>query len=132
MAVKTLSLSWGKTVSGGKRRPQVRLTKLTKRERQFAEENHGIVLWFLGKWKLDQSEYYDVVIFGYLRSVKLWHKRKDLHKYSFTTIAKNKMYSALENYWAKEKKRIRTVSLDALIEGKEHSVIDFVTYENIV
>ncbi len=49
---------------------KTRYTPLTVEERQFAEDNHQIVFKYLRSRKLDPDEYYDVVIFRYLLSVK--------------------------------------------------------------
>ena len=43
---------------------------LTERERSFAERNHYLVLNFLVRNELEMDEYYDVLIFRYLRAVK--------------------------------------------------------------
>ena len=43
---------------------------LTPEQGTFAAENHGLVLKFLNENHLPEDEYYDVVIFGYLKAVK--------------------------------------------------------------
>lgn len=42
---------------------------LTRKQQKFAEENHNLVYSFLNKKKLNESVFYDVVIFGYLKAV---------------------------------------------------------------
>ena len=41
-------------------------TTLTKEQREFAAENHEIILSYLRGKRLDASEWYDVAVFGYL------------------------------------------------------------------
>ena len=43
---------------------------LTDEQKDFAAENHGLVYAFLNAHDLDENEFYDVVIFGYLRAVR--------------------------------------------------------------
>ena len=46
------------------------LEPMTDEERDFAEQHHDIVYKFLRARRLPESEYYDVVIFGYLMAVQ--------------------------------------------------------------
>lgn len=89
--------------------------ELTERQRAFAEENHHLVEEFLKYRNLPIDEYYDVVIFRYLRAVQQYDERDDLKQYKFSTIAKNHMRSALGNHFKKEKSRnskVKMLSLD--------------------
>ena len=54
--------------------------KLTKRQLEFAGEHIGIVFGFLKEQGLEFNEYYDEVIFRYLRSIKNYLTRKDLRQ----------------------------------------------------
>ena len=49
---------------------QAALQPLTLEEQEVAENNIGIVDKFLRKMRLDPSEFYDVVIFGYLEGIQ--------------------------------------------------------------
>lgn len=105
---------------------------LTKKERDFAEENHGIVLWYLKKCGLNPDEWYDVVIFRYMLSVQHWFARPSLHRHKFSTIACRAMSSAIYNERKKQKIRIPTISLDEIIPGTEGMTYgDTVTYQNL-
>ena len=42
---------------------------LTEEQKIFAEQNHMLVERFLWKNHLERAEFYDVVIFGYLKAV---------------------------------------------------------------
>ena len=91
------------------------ITKLTKEQQQFASENHYIVDNFLKYRHLDRDEYYDVVIFGFIRAVKNYFNRSDLWRYNFSTIAQYAMKSDLYNHYRKQRRQKRTavvVSLD--------------------
>lgn len=94
---------------------------LTNKERQFAENHHDMVYRFLTKKGLPYDDWYDVIIFGYLKAVKKWFARQDLHIYAFSTIAYWTMNAAVLNERAKQKRRpeYKAVSLDDIIPGTD-------------
>lgn len=107
-------------------------TPLTEEEQQFAAENHYIVEKFLRCRGLQKSEWYDVVIFRYLLSVKKWFQRPELHRWEFAAIAFNDMRSAVWCERDKQGRRIQTVSLDGLVPGTEDlKLIDTITEDNL-
>ena len=59
---------------------------LTKEQQEFAAEHHGLVYKFLNDNHLPDDEFYDVVIFGYLKAVRDYFSREVLRQYSFATI----------------------------------------------
>lgn len=98
---------------------------LTKKQRDFAIENHNLVYDFLNKKKLPESVFYDVVIFGYLRAVQEYCDRPSLHEHHFSTIAWKRMRSSLSNYYkylSRPKRNAPTVSLDEPI-GSENGLL---------
>ena len=107
-------------------------TPLTQEEQRFASENHGLVFQYLRRRKLDPDEWYDVVIFRFLLAVKKWFARPELHKWSFSTIACQGMRSAIGAELDKQKRRIRTISLEELVPGTEDVTwMDTITEENL-
>jgi RNA polymerase sigma-70 factor (ECF subfamily) len=76
-----------------------KLTKLTGAQRDFAAENHDLVLQYLGAKGLSEDEFYDIAIFGYLRAVQVYDQRPELRRYSFRTIAYKRMYAAIWNHF---------------------------------
>ncbi len=92
---------------------------LDEEEQRFAEQHHGCIYAYLNKHRLSESDWYDIVVFGYLHAVKMWFVRSDLHKYSFLTIAYNYMRSAVSTEMRKQRNRseYRLVSLDEVIPG---------------
>ena len=84
---------------------------LTPKEAQFATDNINIVWWYLDQQGLDRAEWFDVVIFRYLISVKRWFALPDLQKVKFVTVACNAMRSAIGNARRKSAKEPQTVSL---------------------
>jgi RNA polymerase sigma-70 factor (ECF subfamily) len=78
---------------------------LTVTEQQFADEHHEIVYKYLRFRRLRPEEYYDVVIFRYLRAVHRYLNEPDLRKYKFDTIACGGMRSALYNHFRSERLR---------------------------
>lgn len=71
---------------------------LTPEQRLFAEEHHDLVYKFLRKKQLSIDEFYDVVIFGYLRAVYRFLTLPELQKYSFKTVAWKGMEGELRNH----------------------------------
>lgn len=72
--------------------------KMTKEEELFVENHHAFVKHFLSQHKLDEREYYDVVIFAFLSAVNDYFSKTELRKkYTFEQIATRSMKYA---YWA--------------------------------
>lgn len=94
---------------------------LTEEERQFAEQNHDIVILFLKTKRLRFDDWYDTIIFGYLRAVENWFKKSSLHDYSFKTIAFMAMKSSVYN--ERHKRRLKAVSINAPIWFNEDKTI---------
>lgn len=107
-------------VGGGVRLPKSFYERpLTPKEAQFATDNINIVWWYLDQQGLDRAEWFDVVIFRYLISVKRWFALPDLQKVKFVTVACNAMRSAIGNERRKRAKEPQTVSLYDPIPGTE-------------
>lgn len=88
----------------------MKLEKLTESEKKFAEENHNLVYGFLHRYKYSIEEYYNVVIFGYLKAVQIYHRRKDLqNKYDFPFIAWQYMRSEIGHFFESERTQKRTL-----------------------
>lgn len=105
---------------------------LTEEEQSFAAENHHLIKKYLNIQKLPFDEWYDVVIFRYLLSVKRWFAIPELHKHNFEIIAFYAMRSAIGGERKKQERRIQTISLDEVIPGTDGvTYADSVTYENL-
>lgn len=70
------------------------IERLTQKECVFAEEHHKLVFHFLTHYGLDESEYYDVIILGYLSAVQEYLRKPELQHYTFSTIAWRQMKDA--------------------------------------
>lgn len=95
-----------------------KLQPLNDHEKKFAEENHGLVYSYLRRNGYSIEEYYDIVVFGYLKAVQLYHRKEDLKKYSFAQVSWLSMKSEISNHFTIEKALKRKpaeaiVSLDA-------------------
>ncbi len=75
------------------------LRTFTKEEQQFAEENHDLVYAFLNEKKLSEDEYYDVVVFGYLRAVQEYCPKPSKYRNVFSTLAWKCMKNSLLDYY---------------------------------
>jgi hypothetical protein len=66
---------------------------LTREQREFATKWHNLIYTFLNEKRLPEEDYYDIVVFGFLRAVKEYLSKPALQRYSFSTIAWNNMRS---------------------------------------
>ena len=82
---------------------------LNDTQRIFAEKNHNLVYKFLHKKNLPASEYYDIVIFGYLRAVQRYLSEPNLAGYSFATVAWRAMEGEVANTRRTDKRRFRVI-----------------------
>lgn len=103
------------------------LKPLIPEERAVAETNLWIVHSFLRAQKLPQDDWFDVVIFHYLLTVEKWFREPRLYHYEFTTIAWKAMRSAVGNEKKKQRRQIKTVSLDDPVPGT-----DGLTWQDII
>lgn len=102
---------------------------LTERQEQFLAKNHYLVENFLKYRGLPMVDFYDVVIFRFMRAVKQYDERDELKQYKFSTIANNAMRSALGNHFAKEKRRkkkVQILSLDYQFEDSSLTLGDII------
>jgi len=116
---------------------------LTLEQRQFAEDNHDLIIRFL-RFKHLSQDYYDIIAFGYLRAVRKYFERPELRQYKFKTIADRAMQSNLINHYRKQDRRKRyayTVSLDAPLPDGESltdtipvadTTADIVVYNSVI
>lgn len=76
-----------------------KLQPLTVAEKRFTEENHNLVYDFLHRCGYSIETYYNIVIFGFIKAVQVYHRRKDLQeKYDFPFIAWQYMRSEIGNH----------------------------------
>ena len=96
-----------------------KLVSLTESEKHQAEENHNLVFSFLHRHGYNMENFYDVVIFGYLKAIQIYNRREDLRKnFRLPFICEQYMRSAMENYrrmenTQKRKPAEKIISLDA-------------------
>lgn len=97
----------------------MRLEKLTEQEKKFAEDNHNLIYGFLHRYRYSIEEWYNVVVFGYLKAVQTYNRRKELQgKYDFPFIAWQYMRSEIGNHFKiqnsqKRKPPQSVISLDS-------------------
>ena len=72
---------------------------LTKEQQAFATDHHGLVYKFLNENHLPEDEFYDVVVFAYLKAVKDYFNSPSAQKFSFSTIATRQMKFRLYDYF---------------------------------
>lgn len=108
-----------------------KLTPLTPEEQQFAADHHWVIEWFFKVTNYDKREFYDVASLGYLKAVKSWLSRDELHQYEFSTIARQAMRGYIGCEQRKERRRIRALSLEAVISNSDGlALMDLITYDD--
>lgn len=96
-----------------------KLQPLTEKEKQFIMENHNLVYSFLRKYGYSIEEYYNIAIFGLIKSAQAYCRRKDLQeRFSFAHISYMYMRAEVNNHFkmerASKRKPMETIiSLDA-------------------
>ncbi len=113
---------------GGNRQPKEFYKRpMTYEESQFAADNINIVWWYLDSRGLDRNEWFDVVIFRYILSVKRYLSIPQLRQYRFVNIACKAMQSAIGGECAKKERRPVEVSMNSVVPGASD-----LTYEAIL
>ena len=84
---------------------------LTKEQQEFAAEHHGLVYRFLNDNHLPEDEFYDVVIFPYLKAVRDYCDNASAQEYSFSTIAIRQMRFRLYDYFRSQERRKRNAEI---------------------
>ena len=64
---------------------------LTKEQQTFATAHHSLVYKFLNENRLPEDEFYDVVIFGYLKAVRDYFSDLTAQQFTFSTIANRRL-----------------------------------------
>ena len=98
---------------------------LTEKERNFIMENHNLVYSFLRKYGYSIEEYYNIAIFGLIKSAQAYCRRKDLQeRYTFAYISYLYMRAEMQSHFKMENSKKRRpaeilLSLDADCGEKE-------------
>ncbi len=72
-----------------------------------AAENHQMVYAFLNEKLLPEDDYYDIVVFGYLRAVQDYCEKKSLKHYKLSTVAWRRMRRELHDYYREQEAKKR-------------------------
>ena len=107
---------------------------LTEKQEQFLAEHHYLVEDFLKYRGLPMDEFYDVVIFRFMRAVKQYDERDDLKQYKFSTIANNAMRWALASHFGEERSRnegVQILSLDYQLGNSGMTLGDVIADESV-
>lgn len=97
-------------------------TRLTDKQRRFAEEQYHILPEFLRERHLEMDEFYDIVVFSFLEAVCEYEAGKDFEGNPFEVIAKRSMSRAVDRHFMEENERkagIKFLSLDYPISHTE-------------
>ena len=95
------------------------LKPLTHEQIRMSEKNHNIVYDFLRKNNLAYSDYYDIIIFGFLSGIQDYCENSRLHRYALSTIVWKRMNRAAYNhkkYSACRKRHMSAISISDITE----------------
>ena len=96
--------------------------KLTERQRLFATEHHNVLENFLQSRGLDFDDYYDVVVFKFLKAVKQYDECERLQRQAFADIAASFMQMAVDNHrraLKEQRENVFVLSLDYEPKNRE-------------
>ena len=92
------------------------LTPLTLEEAEFAAQQYRLIFSYLDKNALDERDFFDVAVIGFLMAVRRYLSTPKLQHYAFSTIAWRSMKSSVNQELRSrdaQKRDAQTVSLDA-------------------
>ena len=81
---------------------------MSDEERQFASENHNLILSYLRRNHWDVDEYYDIAAWGYLTAVMRYFRIARLRKFPFSSIAWKAMKHSITVFRRTEARRLET------------------------
>lgn len=90
---------------------------LTKEQQDFAAENHGLVYKFLNDNHLPEDEFYDVVIFPYLKAVRDYFEDETAQRFAFAAIAKHRMQLCICDHFRAQARRKRNAEIVSIHIG---------------
>ena len=104
--MKTYTTETGKT---DRRKASYTDRPLTEEERVFAADakNYNLLFWYMRLHKLDQEEWYDILIIPYLDCVKKYHEYGLADRLAFSTVFERKMYTAVTDEYKRRKRKKR-------------------------
>lgn len=83
----------------------------------FATAHHSLVYKFLNENRLPEDEFYDVVIFGYLKAVRDYFSDLTAQQFTFSTIANRRMKFCLFDYFRTQERRKRNMEILSIHVG---------------
>lgn len=92
---------------------------LTPEQVCFAAKNHRLIYKYLKKRQLSKEEYYDIVVFGYLKAVQDYFCKEDLQQYAFSTICYRYMSREITNYHIGLRSQKRAANVVCIHSGQE-------------
>ena len=113
----------------------MKLRPLTEKEQKFADQNHELIYSFLNEKELAEEDYYDIVIFGFLKAVQEFCLNPFRYK-CFATLAWKCMQNELKDHYkflSCQKRRTPTISIDEAILGAPDIYVEHaVSYDEYV
>lgn len=97
--------------------PALPIPALTKEQQTFATAHHSLVYKFLNENRLPEDEFYDVVIFGYLKAVRDYFSDLTAQQFTFSTIANRRMKFCLFDYFRTQERRKRNMEVLSIHVG---------------
>lgn len=110
-----------------------RIRPLSQIEKEFAEEKYHLIMDFLKRSKLDEEEFYDVVVFDFLLAVEAYLNNAELQRRcEFEAVAYMYMKRAVFVHFRKQKaqKRSCEAGADISLDSMNDNISQSTTNEN--
>ena len=82
------------------------VTPLTPEQQAFAEEHHGLILEFMKRYSVEDSDTYGMLAQRYLKTVIRYTTEPELQKYAFSTVVWYHLRSELASFFKQQEKRV--------------------------
>ena len=102
----------------------ININALTMEQKEYAAEHHNLVYRFLRLNHLDESKFYDVVIFGYLKAVQEYLEKPELSRFKFSTLAWRKMKDCVIQEYIYQNRSKRKAPMAEYHENVESQSLD--------
>lgn len=111
-----------------------RIRPLTPAEKQFATDNYHLITKFLKLSKLDEEEYFDVVVMDFLLAVENYLSNEQIQrKYNFEAFSYMLMRRAINHHFRnmKAQKRSSEAGMDISLERIDDYIGKAISMENL-
>lgn len=114
-------------------RPENKYSKLTPEQQEFAEKHYYLIYGYLRKRNLPQGEYYGLIAICFIKAVRIYFMRENLHKFPFSTIFWRRAQAVEIGYRRslEAQKRIQSRDLRSLNIQENRDVLEYKIMQSV-